>query len=932
MSISRLPESTTRLLGSPLVITTPVSLVKELLDNSIDANASSIEIIISADTVKKIEVRDNGIGIHPDDYSSLGRRGHTSKLRSSEELKTNSSKTLGFRGEALASANSLAKVTITTKIVSEPVAAILHILPGAGGVSKQHPTSAPVGTTVSIAGLFSELPVREQVAIKDSAKSIDQISELLRSYAMARPQLRLSFRVLQSPKQNKCYSPRPQASIKEAAVQLFGAEIASQCFQKTFETEGPTGEDNTSVKIKDPLLNGRYVFEGFILKPGSDPSKVPKQRYFSIDGRPVTAKRGTMKKLSNIYVEYLSAAFQQSYSAATIKNCFIRLNIKCPPGSYDANIEPSKDDVLFSDEELVIDGFKELCKEAYDITTPNSSDSQLPAENGSVSDGMSDTGAQGSLPIESQVESDFRGVSGFESSLPIRSRTISQSNLTAQSQLQQLHTAHEPTSSQLQDTEQHISSPVTNGFTPINTRPFATQGTIASSETPSYENILPNTRKSRYRVDMSKDFNEYSQDYPRKKRPRPTEALPSLQDQPDIVEYSAPQDVNPWIIARMHAPPNRNLEEQAGSKPVLKISSQLSEFEPPMTPDPPILRHTGAAPRDLDVPPSQRYLHSQDHTRQLLPRVPGGPYRSPMSSPSGIASQKAVASATGPLTLGRRRRDYPPWSPPSSTERTTPSSDYLVNAEHRPISDGMKQTTISFEGGKGNHKRRRIQEDNSEIDHQNSQDQEPCGESGLQRMLAAARKSLNHQLSQQNEFHNSKQEPPQSHLQPETDQDRRYAKLHVAHGQEEASSSNIREPIKTTLPGHDPRAYLLRRQKSMAAEEVGPKPKRLRRMKSSLLPLENVPSDDQTHSIVLLETLNVETLRTSMKRGVAYDRYVEKGAVKNGLEMNLDTGREVEARIRSLLQKQSGGASDEEGEWGIGLCSLLKGKGVAASA
>lgn len=153
-TISRLPESTTRLICSPLAITTPVTLVKELLDNSIDAKATSIEVIISADTVKKIEVRDNGIGIHPDDYDALGRRGHTSKLRSFEELRTHFGKTLGFRGEALASANSLAQVTVTTKIASEPVAAILHIRSDTGGILKQHPTSAPVGTTVSISGLF----------------------------------------------------------------------------------------------------------------------------------------------------------------------------------------------------------------------------------------------------------------------------------------------------------------------------------------------------------------------------------------------------------------------------------------------------------------------------------------------------------------------------------------------------------------------------------------------------------------------------------------------------------------------------------------------------------------------------------------------------------------------------------------------------------
>ncbi|OTA95849.1 hypothetical protein M434DRAFT_68525, partial [Hypoxylon sp. CO27-5] len=364
-SISRLPESTTRLLGSPIVVTTPVTLVKELLDNSIDAKATSIEVIISADTVKKIEVRDNGNGIHPDDYDALGRRGHTSKLRNFDELRNYSIKTLGFRGEALASANSLARITITTKISSEPVAAVLHIQPDTGGVLKQQPTSAPVGTTVSVTDLFGRLPVREQVTIKESSRTLEKILELLRSYAMARPRLRLSFKVLHSPKHNWFYSPKPDATVREAAIQLFGAELAAHCFEKTFEIGGISNENSSCTEHHNSSPNSQYLFEAFMLKPGSDPFKAPKQRYFSVDGRALTFKRGTMKKLLSIYVEHIAVALRQDSSTIPPKDCFIQLNIKCPSGSYDANIEPSKEEVLFSDEETVLDGFKSFCRETY---------------------------------------------------------------------------------------------------------------------------------------------------------------------------------------------------------------------------------------------------------------------------------------------------------------------------------------------------------------------------------------------------------------------------------------------------------------------------------------------------------------------------------------------------------------------------------------
>ncbi|KAI2473530.1 hypothetical protein F4781DRAFT_379354 [Annulohypoxylon bovei var. microspora] len=917
-SISRLPESTSRLLGSSIVITTPVTLVKELLDNSIDAKASSIGVIISADTVKKIEVRDNGVGIHPEDYDSLGRRGHTSKLRSFEELRTQSTKTLGFRGEALASANSLAQVTVTTKIASEPVAAILHILPGKGGVYKQRPTSAPIGTTVSITNLFGKLPVREQVIIKESRKAIDNIRQVLRSYAMARPQLRLSLKVLQSPKQNWSYSSKLDASVKEAAVQLFGAEIAAHCFKKTFEIS------DVSSKYQNPLSNGNYIFESFILKPNCDPSKTPKLRYLSVDGRPIIGKRGTMKKILSIYTEHVGAVFRRSSSATALKDCFIRLNIKCPPGTYDANIEPSKDDVLFSDEDVVLDGFKDLCKEVYGIPTLSNPDPPLTAEHNSISDNSVKPGTQESSFIEQQVQSSSQGVNSDGSSSQTRSHAISQPTFAAQSQQKEPTINHQPLPAHSQEEQQETYSPVTIGFTPINARMSTSQNDRISTGAISFKDISPNTGYARCKVDMSTDLNVYSYDYSRKTRLQPSQAP---KERTDAAEYSTPQDVNPWVIAKMNAP-NVN-KGRAMRESDYENNSSLPVFEPPMTPDPPILRHTGAAPRDLDVPPSQQYLYSQDSPRQLRPRVPGGPYRSPMSSPPEIASQKATHSAKMPSSLRpQRRRDYAPWSPPSSMDRTVPSNDRLVNNDHELISDGMKQTKISFKGARGNSKKNRLEEDNSEIAHQDLQDEESSGENGIQRMLAAARRSLNHQLSQEKDNNNSDHETHQAHVRPKADVQRQpFTQLSTDHSQG-GSSSKVKEPIKTTLSNDDPRAYLLRRQKSMAAQEKSAIPKKLRRMKSSLLPLENVPSDDQIHFIMLVEVLNAKTLRASVRGGATYDKYVERGAIKNGLEMDLDTGRKVEDHLKLLLRERRGSADGEETELEIGLCSLLKGKGT----
>lgn len=113
MSIQALPESTTRRLGAGQALPSPAALVKGLLDNAIDARATSIEVLLSANVLDKIEVRDNGSEIAADDLGKVRKSGHTSKLTCFEELRTVGRASLGFRGEALASACTMGDVAIT---------------------------------------------------------------------------------------------------------------------------------------------------------------------------------------------------------------------------------------------------------------------------------------------------------------------------------------------------------------------------------------------------------------------------------------------------------------------------------------------------------------------------------------------------------------------------------------------------------------------------------------------------------------------------------------------------------------------------------------------------------------------------------------------------------------------------------------------------
>ncbi|KAL2756178.1 hypothetical protein ACRALDRAFT_1042737, partial [Sodiomyces alcalophilus JCM 7366] len=192
MSISRLPPLTVRQLGASALIVSPESVVKELVDNSLDAEATCVEVHVSPNTVDKILVRDNGHGISPSDFGSLGRRSHTSKLRNFDELSFKGGKTLGFRGDALASASEMSRVTITTRTAKDAVATVLSLQPGqnSGGIVGQKPVSSPVGTTVEVADLHSMLPVRRKEYVKKAQKTLSNIKSLLQTYAMARPEIR----------------------------------------------------------------------------------------------------------------------------------------------------------------------------------------------------------------------------------------------------------------------------------------------------------------------------------------------------------------------------------------------------------------------------------------------------------------------------------------------------------------------------------------------------------------------------------------------------------------------------------------------------------------------------------------------------------------------------------------------------------------------
>lgn len=272
MPIEALPQKTIRAIGSTSVISDPYSVVKELIDNALDASATSLQIEISPNTVDIIQLKDNGHGISPKDQHYVCKRAFTSKIQTLDDLRNVGGSSLGFRGEALASAAEMCGgFAVTTRVESEvagrslkygrngeligyaDLARFLNHVSLLTFYCRTQRTSHPVGTTVRMTDFLKHLPVRRQTALKGAARNLTRIKKLLQAYAMAQPSKRLSLKVLKAKNENNnwAYAPSADASISDAALKVAGTEVSSSCVVKRLSSHITDGNQQRSLDQKD---------------------------------------------------------------------------------------------------------------------------------------------------------------------------------------------------------------------------------------------------------------------------------------------------------------------------------------------------------------------------------------------------------------------------------------------------------------------------------------------------------------------------------------------------------------------------------------------------------------------------------------------------------------------------------------------------------
>ncbi len=313
MSIHILSPEVASQIAAGEVIERPASVVKELLENALDARARFISVIVEGAGKTLIEVSDDGIGIPHDELSVAVERHATSKLNSAQDLFNIS--TLGFRGEALASIGSVSRFTLTSRSQEAEVGARLRV--DGGQASKVELTGAPVGTVARVENLFFNVPARLKFLKSDSTER-GQIDTLVTRYALAYPQVRFHLKQEARP----AFQTSGNGDQREVLAAVYGIDIARQMLEVQSLDEG--------VKIT-----------GFI-SPLSLTRSNRREIIFFVNGRPVQDST-------------LSAALVQAYHNMLMVGRFPMavLFLDLPPDTVDVNVHPAKAEVRFRERDQV---------------------------------------------------------------------------------------------------------------------------------------------------------------------------------------------------------------------------------------------------------------------------------------------------------------------------------------------------------------------------------------------------------------------------------------------------------------------------------------------------------------------------------------------------------------------------------------------------
>ena len=312
--IQQLDPHVADLIAAGEVVERPASVVKELLENAVDAGSSKVTIEIRDGGMTFLRVTDNGCGMAPEDARTAFLRHATSKLRSAEDLAAIG--TMGFRGEALAAIASVSRIDLMTKTAGAISGTSLHL--EAGQILEEAEVGCPEGTTIIIRDLFYNTPARMKFMKSDTVEG-GRVAAAVQLQALAHPEV--AFQFLRDGKQ--VLSTPGNGGLQAAVYCIYGRDCARM------------------VSV-DSRWEG-YHLTGYVTKP-TDARPSRNLQTFFVNNRPVKSK---------LLVSALEEAYRNQIMVGKFPACVLHLTL--PAGAVDVNVHPAKTEVKFLSEKAVFD-------------------------------------------------------------------------------------------------------------------------------------------------------------------------------------------------------------------------------------------------------------------------------------------------------------------------------------------------------------------------------------------------------------------------------------------------------------------------------------------------------------------------------------------------------------------------------------------------
>ena len=313
--INILPKEVYQLIAAGEVVERPSSVVKEMIENSVDAGAKNITVEIKNGGSTYIRITDDGCGIARSEVKKVFISHATSKIKVSDDL--DKIGTLGFRGEAMASISAVAKVQLLTRTPDEEIGTRYEI---AGGQELDFSDAGcPVGTTIVVADIFFNTPARMKFLKKDVTEA-NAVAGVVERIAVSHPEI--SFRFIRDGKQTLITSGN--GDLKSTIYSVFGREFANSLIPVDYE------------------INNMHV-SGFVTKPSMS-RKSRGMQFFFINSRLVKSQTA---------MAALEQAYRNSIMVGRFPGCV--LNIECNSSFVDVNVHPAKIEVRFANEKPVFE-------------------------------------------------------------------------------------------------------------------------------------------------------------------------------------------------------------------------------------------------------------------------------------------------------------------------------------------------------------------------------------------------------------------------------------------------------------------------------------------------------------------------------------------------------------------------------------------------